>query len=347
MKAIADEIHKPVRRVFARRRVHAEYKDQVWSMDLVDMSEWSKENDGERYMLTIVDVFTRYAWAVPMKSKSAIDTFAAFISVVDLGRVPARLWVDQGKEFYNSVFKKWMNLREGKPVMGFPVIMYSTFGESKSVIVERFNRTLKTKMWRYFSEENTRRWIDILPSLLRWYNTRVHSTLGMSPWEASKRKNQKEVYSKINPVSTDTSGSSREPVYPIGTVVRISRLKGIFEKGYLPNWSREVFTVVETSVPDDPTSPITYKLQDRSGEVLAGSFYTQELNKVKYPDVLLVEKVLKKKKEKNETLLLVKWLGYSEKMNSWIPESQVLDFLDKPKYAVSSVTDDKIKLRRL
>ena len=161
MKQIADEIHKPVRKVKQRRTVRVSRPNEIWSMDLADMQEWKAENDGERYILTIVDVFTRYAWAVPMKSKTAIDTFAAFISVVDSSkRQPERIWVDQGAEFYNSVFKKWMKAQDP------PVTMYSTFGESKSVIVERFNRTLKTKMWYFFTKENTRRWIDELPALL-------------------------------------------------------------------------------------------------------------------------------------------------------------------------------------
>ena len=340
MKAIADEIHKPVKRVFPRRRVHADRKDQVWSMDLADMQEWKADNDGERYILTVVDVFTRFAWARPMRSKSAIDTFAAFISIVeDSKRTPEKLWVDKGVEFYNSVFKKWMATKK--------VVMYSTFGESKSVIVERFNRTLKTWMWRRFTEENTRRSIDMLPSLLKRYNTRIHSTLGMSPYEASKTKNFSKVNAIINPVVTDKTGIRRRPKFSVGTHVRISRIKGIFEKGYLPNWSREVFTVVETDVPFDSTSPITYKLRDRSGEVLTGSFYQEELNSVKYPDVLLVEEVLKEKKIDGAKHLLVKWLGYSASMNSWIPATDVLDFLGKPKYQVKSVSGSRIKLQKL
>ena len=345
MKQIADEIHKPVRKVKQHRSVHAAFMDEIWSMDLVEM-DWKGENDGEKYMLTIVDVFTRYAWAVPMRSKSAIDTFAAFISVVDSSsRKPKKIWVDKGAEFYNSTFKKWMAAND--------CIMYSTFGESKSVIVERFNKTLKTKMWYFFTKENTRRWVDELPKLLRWYNTRVHSRLGMSPMEAIKRKNkgvvaeaQVEKAKDYDPDSTVT-GETRKPKYEVGDVVRISRLKGIFEKGYLPSWSREVFTVVEVQVPFSAKSPIIYKLKDRSGEILQGAFYTEELQKVKYPDVLLVESVLKKKKVGSETHLLVKWLGYSEKMNSCIPESQVLDFLGKPKYEVISATDSKIKLKRI
>lgn len=312
MKAIADEIHKPVRKVKHRRHVRASERDEIWSMDLVDMSEWKADNDGEKYMLTVVDVFSRFAWARPMLTKSANDTFAAFIDIVDSsGRTPKKIWVDQGAEFYNSTFKKWMKGNSDTS----PVIMYSTFGESKSVVVERFNKTLKTKMWHYFTEKNTRRWVDELPRLILSYNKRVHSTLGMSPWEASKAKNAKKVYLIHN--QADADGGDRVPRYQIGDVVRISRIKGIFEKGYLPNFSREVFTVVETQVPFSLSEPITYKLQDRFGEVLQGSFYDAELGSVKYPDVLLVESVLKEKMVRGEKQLLIKWLGYPEKIRGF------------------------------
>lgn len=339
LKAIADELHKPVRKVKNFRTVRADFKDQVWSMDLVDMSEWKDENDGNKFLLTVVDVFTRFAWARPMKSKSAIDTFAAFISIVEESkRQPKKIWVDQGSEFYNSVFKKWMKAHS--------VEMYSTFGNSKSVIVERFNRTLKTKMWYYFTKDNTRRWVDNLPLLLKWYNTKVHSKLDMSPWEASKRKNQSRIELIQNP-DKDTSGVKRKPKYEVGQSVRISRIKGVFEKGYIPNWSRETFTIIEVQVPYDFNEPIVYKLKDRQGEEIRGSFYQEELQPVKYPDVLLVEKVLKTKKIGGKEHHLVKWLGYSEKMNSWIPKSDILDFLGKPKFEVTEMTENKIKLKRI
>lgn len=106
MKAIADEIHKPVRKVKERRHVRVSELDETWSMDLVDMSEWKADNGGEKYMLTVVDVFSRFAWVRPMLTKSANDTFAAFIDIVDSsGRRPKKIWVDQGAEFYNSTFK--------------------------------------------------------------------------------------------------------------------------------------------------------------------------------------------------------------------------------------------------
>lgn len=337
MAAIAEELHRPVRRKYPRRSVRAPSKDAIWSMDLVDMIEWADQNDGEKYMLNVVDVFTRFAWSRPMKTKNATDTFAAFISIVDeTKRKPKKIWVDRGSEFNNRIFKTWMRAND--------CLMYSTFGESKSVIVERFNKTLKTKMWKYFTEKNTRRWVDNLQDWLRWYNTRVHSTLGMSPWEASKKKNFEKVNERINP-EPDDEGGDRKPKYELGDWVRISRIKGVFEKGYHANFSQETFQIDEIDVPFDSQEPIVYKLKDRKGEVLEGSFYEQELTKAKYPNVLLVENVLKEKKIKGVNHLLVKWLGYSDKWNSWVPETDILDFLNK-KYSVKSASEEKIVIKK-
>ena len=342
MAAIAEELHRPVKKKFPRRSVRAKDKDTIWSMDLVDMSEWAKDNDNNKFMLTVVDVFTRFAWARPMKTKSGPDTFAAFIDIVESSkRQPKKIWVDRGAEFNNRIFKQWMKAND--------CVMYSTFGESKSVIVERFNRTLKTKMWQFFTKENTRRWIDQLPLLLDWYNKKVHSTLKMSPMEASKKKNFHKVNAIINPEPEDDSGGDRIPKFSLQQNVRISRVKGIFEKGYLPNWSREVFTIDEIEIPFDMDEPITYRLRDRQGELLEGAFYEQELTTVKYPDVLLVEKVLKSKMVKGKKQLFVKWLGYDDKFNSWIPESDVMDVLEEtsPKYTVTKATPQKIKLQKV
>jgi len=213
--------------------------------------------------------------------------------------------------------------------------MYSTYGESKSVIVERFNRTLKTKMWRYFTEANTRKWIDVLPRLISDYNSRKHSTLGMSPESAGLMTNQKKIYLIHNPPldregGQFKGGETRKPKWSIGDVVRISRVKGTFEKGYLPNFSREIFTVVQVEVPFDLEEPITYRLRDHNDEILLGSFYDEELGPVKYPEVFLVESTLEEKKVKGKKHYLVKWLGFPSSMNSWLSEDDFIDDFSVP-----------------
>lgn len=317
---VSKELHKPFKKKYERRTVTAKHKDQIWSCDLVDMSAFSKYNNGIKWMLNCVDVYTRYAFSCPMASKSAIDTYAAFVHICSSsGRKPSVMWVDQGKEFYNSIFKK----------AGYSVekgTMYSTFGDHKSVICERFNRTLKTEMWKRLDATNSRAWVPILGELISWYNHKKHSTLGMSPHLASSSKsNQAKIAPIVNPRPLDKEGAKRKPKFDVGSVVRIARIKGVFEKGYEANWSREIFTVHQVRIPDTKTEPITYKLTDRRGEKLAGSFYTEELQKVdpSVSSTFLVESVLDQKVKDGVPSSLIKWLGYSSKFNSWVPTSSL------------------------
>jgi transposase InsO family protein len=137
------------------------------------MGEWNKENKGFKYMLNVIDVFSKYAWSIPMKNKTGVTTLEAFRKIAkESGRICKHLWVDKGLEFYNKDVNGW--LKENN------IIMYSTYSEHKSVVVERFNRTLKEMMWKRFTAENTRNWIDMLDKLLHSYNNKVHSTIGMT-----------------------------------------------------------------------------------------------------------------------------------------------------------------------
>ena len=180
-----------MRRHFQRRRVEVKKIDDIWGADLVEMQEWSKVNKGFRYMLNIVDVFSKYAWSVPLKNKTARVTLDALKLIVkQSGRIPKYIWVDEGKEFYNSYTTAW--LKENN------IIRYSTHGEHKSAVVERFNRTLKANMWKRFTAENTRNWIDMLDKLMTDYNNKKHSTIKMTPVEASKKENEETVFSILN-----------------------------------------------------------------------------------------------------------------------------------------------------
>ena len=167
-------------------------------------------------------------------------------------------------------------------------------------------------MWKKFTAENTRNWIDMLDALLHTYNNSVHSTIGMTPVEASEKENETKVLQNI--INKTRPISKSKPKFKVGDRVRISRSKGLFEKGYLPNWSEELYIVDKVQ----ETIPVTYKLKDTLDEVIEGSFYQQELQK-SYQEVYRVEKVIKKKKINGVEHALVKWSGYSEKHNQWIP----------------------------
>ena len=182
---------------------------------------------------------------------------------------------------------------------------YSTYGEHKSAVVERFNRTLKEKMWKRFTAENTRNWIDMLDRLLNEYNKTFHRTIGMTPIKSSKIKNHEMItHHKV----------LHKPKFKVGDKVRISRIKGIFEKGYLPNWSEAVYVIHEVK----KTSPVTSTSKDTAGEMLEGGFYENELQKTEQ-DIYRIEKVIRKKIINGVEHALVKWMGYSDKFNEWIP----------------------------
>jgi hypothetical protein len=271
------------------------------------MQEWSKQNKGFRYMLNVIDVFSKYAWSIPMKDKTGITTLNAFKEIAkSSGRMPKHIWVDQGKEFYNKHMDEW--IKENN------IIRYSTYGEHKSAVVERFNRTLKANMWKRFTAENTRNWLNMLDNLINKYNNTVHSTIKMTPTEASKPENKFEVLNNHG----YQHHQQMNPKFEVGDRVRISRVKAVFEKGYLPNWSEEIYEITEVK----QTNPFTYNLKDMAGETIAGSFYGDELQKTSQ-EVYRIEKIVRKKKINGIEHGLVKWLGYNEKYNSWEPISEI------------------------
>ena len=260
-------------------------------------------------MFNVIDVFSKYAWSIPLKDKKGQTTTEAFKAIVkQSNRIPRKIWVDKGKEYYNKNMDEW--LQENN------IIRYSTYGEHKSVVVERFNRTLKEIMWKRFTAENTRNWIDMLDKLLHDYNNRFHSTIGMTPVEASLKENEMIVLENINNKTRNVPKAKAK--FKVGDKVRISRIKAIFEKGYLPNWSEELYVVDKVQ----KTTPVTYVVKDLLGETIKGSFYTEELQKTSQEE-FRVEKVIRKKKIDGVEHALVKWSGYSDKFNQWIPTSDL------------------------
>jgi len=184
--------------------------------------------------------------------------------------------------------------------------LYSTENEEKSSVVERWNRTTKDKMFKYFTVNSTRIYIDILDEFVNRYNT-VHSSIKMTPTEDIKRENENQVWRNLY---GDYSPIERKaPKFSIDDNVRITKKKSIFEKGCTPRWTEKVFTVSEVRY----TDPITYKLKDLNGEEIKGSFYEQELQKTTQ-EMFRIGKVIRRKGDKS----LVKWLGYSDRFNSWV-----------------------------
>ena len=139
---LADKLHKPVIKKFNKRKVYSQFKDNIWGVDLADMQSLSKKNKGIKYLLCAIDLFSNYAFAVPLKDKKGISITNAFKKIIkQSNRKPNKIWVDQGGEFYIRDFKKWLSDND--------ITMYSTYNEGKSVVAERFIRTLKNKLYKH------------------------------------------------------------------------------------------------------------------------------------------------------------------------------------------------------
>jgi transposase InsO family protein len=255
--------HKPLKHKFVRRRTFSPDIDHQFQADLVDMRSYSRFNGGYTYILTCIDVFSKFAFALPLKHKTGQQVAAALNSIFQQ-RAPALLSVDKGLEFKNPPVKAVLDK--------YSVNMFSTESELKASIVERFNRTLKDRMFRYFTANNTKRWIEVLPDLIKNYNSSQHRSIRMTPVQASLSENSDIVYQRLYPEDT----KKYKAKYKVGDMVRIYMKEGDFKRGFTPNYTQEVFKVEKI----EPTKPVTYVLKDSSNDNIIGKFYAQELSHV-------------------------------------------------------------------
>ena len=300
---VAYTLHKQVRRQFPTLRVHVMGMDHQWVADLVDMQKLASKNRGTKYLLTIVDALSKYAWVEPLKDKTGANLLKAFTSVLkqSFPRRPRRLQTDKGKEFYNAPLRKFFQEKR--------IHHFSTSGDAKAGLVERFNRTLKGRMYRYFTAANTLRYIDVLPELVAGYNASPHRSIGMAPDQVTST-NEAKVWKRLYGSSSKTKPPQAQ--FKVGDRVRLSQLRRPFKKGYLPGWTEEVFEVSRVV----HGQPITYKVKELDGTAIEGTFYAQELQRVHVDDqtVWRIEKVLKRRGDR----LYVQWKGWPSKYNSWI-----------------------------
>lgn len=302
-------LHKPVRKKFNKRRTIVGKMNQQFQADLVDMRMLSQYNNNYNYILTCIDVLSKYAWAIPIKDKKAQTVISAF-KIIFSERIPNLLQTDAGKEFINKSFQNY--LKSSK--IGF----FTTQNDTKSSIVERFNRSLKTKMWKYFTEFNTKRYIDVIDKLVYSYNHTYHRSIGMEPISVNEG-NESIVWSSLYGKQIKKKKRMHSEL-KVGDTVRISKVKLRFEKGYEQNWTREIFTILEIL----PTNPIVYKLKDLAGESLLGTFYKEELQKVTDSGYYPIEKILKTRQKNGRKEYFVKFQDYPEKFNMWVQNVKML-----------------------
>ena len=233
-------LHKPVKRPPKFRRIYTKGIGYLLNIDLVDMSAWVRENDGYKWLITCIDTFSKKAAVFKTKNKSGIAIVNALKSYLEQIR-PIKVEFDSGREFYNHNF---LNLLKANNIKH-----YSVYSPRKGAIIERFNRTLKTRMYRAFSARGNRRWIDIVDDLVAGYNNSKHRSIGMTPNQVTS-ENETEVRANLYPTMIQ---NTKKPQFAPGETVRITRQKGAFEKGYEMTYTYEVFAIHAVK----PTHPIT------------------------------------------------------------------------------------------
>ena len=252
----------------------------------------NKYNKGIRFLLCVIDIFSKYAWVVPLKDKKRISIVKAFqIILKQSSRKPNKIWVDKGSEFYNAYFKKWLR--------GNDIVMYSIHNEGKSVVAERFIRTLKSKIYKYMTSISKNVYIDKLDDIVDEYNNTYHTTIKMKPIDVKDNKY----------INANKEMNNKDPKFKVGYHVRISKYKNMFAKGYMPNLIEEVFVIKKVK----NTVPWTYVINYLNGEGITGTFYEKELQKTNQEE-FRIEKVIRRKGDK----LYVKWKGCNNSFNSWI-----------------------------
>jgi hypothetical protein len=310
------QLHKPSRKTFPRRPIIVQGIDHLWQADLSDVSSLKTHNSGNRFLLFVIDAFSKYAWVTPLKDKTASTLTTAMKNILHKSnRTPLHLQTDKGSEFVNAQMKQLMRSNG--------VNFYTSQNEeTKAAFVERLQRTYKTKMFRYFTDRNTLRYIDVLQDLMDSYNNTTHSSTGFKPVDVNK-ENEGIVRTRLC-AKWSWPFSNRTKASPLrkGDKVRLSIARHTFRKGYLPQWTEEIFTVHQVL----STKPTTYKVVDYNGEVLKGSFYAAELQKVpdKEDRVYRIEKVLKTRKVRGRKEFYVKWQGYPKEFNSWVKEQDMV-----------------------
>ena len=308
MEDLSEELNKGIINKFERKKVIVNHIDQIHSCDLVDMVKYLKVNRGYKYIFTNIDIFSKFAWSFPLKSKTIKDIKPCFEKIFKQ-RKPKYIWSDQESAFFSKEMLKFFEDHNIK--------IYYTNLNLKAVVIERFNKSLRKLMMKSFVKNNNTVWYNILPELIKTYNNRYHRTIKMKPINVN-RINEKHIKNTVYNYDI----TNKKPKYKINDLVRISlKRRQLFDKpsGNI-KWSEELFKIYKIN----KSNVITYQLKDMTDEVIKGQFYEKELQLTKnITGEYIIEKILKT----NGNQMYVKWRGYSNNFNSWIDKNSVTKYI--------------------
>lgn len=282
--------------------------NEQWAADLVEKATTAKWNRGTKYLMTIIDVLTKCASVIPLKNKRGSTVAQAFASLFQaVPKPPQHLQTDKGKEFFNPAVKRVLE--------DYGVHHFTTSGDTKANVVERFNCTFKDRLYRYFTTFNTFVYLPVLESLVKGYNASYHRSIGMAPREVTMG-NASIVWDNL--YGTKMAQPHATPRFRPGDKVRLIKKHRTFKKSYLPGWTEEIFVITRVT----PGHVTTYKVSEWDGTPIKGTFYDQDLQKVHVDDrdTFRVEKIVKTQGSQ----VLMRWKGWPAKYDSWINKKDLV-----------------------
>ena len=285
----AYSLQRSLRRRVKRNIVLTLGIDDQWDADLMDMTKLSKKNDGYAHVLMVIDIFSKFLWMRPLKDKKGETVTKAFEDILREGRHPTRIRTDKGQEFRSKAFNALLKNRDIEH-------LYAQNTEVKANYVERVIKTVKAKIYRYFTYNLTDRYLDHLRDFAGNYNKTYHRTIDMAPAQVTESKETdlwwRMYWPKKTPVIPEVKRTRKPFKFKLGDRVRISHLRNVFSREYDEKWSGEIFAVSQKILRGG--LPV-YRLKDYDGDEIKGTFYQPELQKVdvKDDDLWKVETILK------------------------------------------------------
>ncbi|EFO83128.1 hypothetical protein CRE_12913 [Caenorhabditis remanei] len=299
-------LHRPNRKRFPRLKTVGVGVYTDLQADLVDMSKYKTQNDSITFLLTVIDIYTRILFVKPLKSKGGAGVAAAFAEIFDeMGNTPHIVFTDDGKEFYNTHVQNLFKKHE--------ILLVSPKNDTKCGVVERANRTLKTRLAKYMTHAYKHRYIDVLQKVVLGINNSVNRGIGKKPVEV-------KLGDFPIPIPNDQTFKIK---FKVGDHVRLASKRGLFDKGYEQGWTTEIFVISKVM----PGRPVTYNVVDTNGEKVEGIFYTRELTKCTYRTggTYRIESIISRRTRRGVRECLVRWEGYTASSDSWVPESTILN----------------------
>jgi len=309
-------LHKEVRNNFKRNRIYVSYINEQWEIDLLDYANLSRFNDGYKYLITIIDSFSKYLYVIPIKNKSMSEVYSKF-EILFKKVTPSKLRSDRGKEFDNHQFRSLC--------ARYNVKYFTTENQfKKCAIVERINRTLRIKIQRYLLHNLTKKYIHVVKHIVNSYNNSVHSSIKMRPKDVNKSNENKvfkNLYKANNLLELMKKTKQSKLKFEEGDTVRQKYDPIVFDRGHNQKWSDTVYRI--RKVYNKLHKPL-YSLELGDSR-LKRRFYPEELQKVRIDSNTswIVEKRLRYRTKNNIREVLVKFKGYPSSYNQWIPVTTV------------------------